>query len=153
MHKTFKVFEDLPSNLIKFGILKLTGYHLLKFKVNFKIPHLISFFNFEKKNCVHWPELNGKNTPYVNFWNHHSNYSKLDDFEHKKLITTRAINWCQKLPNINLYFTRYFWPNILFFNPFPKNLAFPAFSLKVSKSAVEPSPIIPKSTQLNSFSS
>ena len=72
------------------------------------------------------------------------NYSKLDNFGRKKLKITRAIFWCQKLPKINIHLTLF-----LFFDFFPKNFTFQTFSLEVPKSSVKPSPIIPKSTQLN----
>ena len=46
--------------------------------------------------------MSGKNTPYINFWNWHSNHSKSDEFAQKKPIIIHDLNWCQKLPGIIL---------------------------------------------------
>ena len=86
-------------------VWKWLAYNLMNFKVNFKIDQI---FQFRLEIHIQCPKLSGKDAPYVNFWNQHSNYSKLDDFERKKSITTRIIFWCQKLPKINLYLTLFF---------------------------------------------
>ena len=59
-------------------------------------------FQFRLKIHIQWPKLSGKNAQYVNFWNQHSKYSKLDDFGQKKSITIHTIFGCQKLAKINV---------------------------------------------------
>ena len=56
--------------------------------------------------------MSGKNTPYINFWNQHSNYSKSDEFARKKSIIIKAHIWHQKLPFIIFVANR----NFIFIN-------------------------------------
>ena len=56
--------------------------------------------------------MSGKNTPYINFWNLHSNYSKSDKFARKKSIIIQAHIWHQKLPFIIFVANR----NFIFIN-------------------------------------
>ena len=63
--------------------------------------------------------MSGKNTPYINFWNQHSNYSKSDEFAWKKSIIIKADIWHQKLHFIIFVANRNFiFVNILIKIPF-----------------------------------
>ena len=58
--------------------------------------------------------MSGKNTPYINFWDWHSNHSKSDEIARKKSIISHDLNWCQKLPGIILVTnTNFIFKNIL----------------------------------------
>ena len=59
-------------------------------------------FQFRQQICVQWWKLSEKYTPYVNFWNTYSKYSKSDEFVQRKSIITHALFPSQKLPFIAL---------------------------------------------------
>ena len=78
--------------------------------------------------------MSGKNIPYMNFWNWHSNHSKLDEFTRKKSIIIHDLNWCQKLPGIILVTSRNFiLKNILVKVPFWAKTMVPYESQKREK--------------------
>ena len=78
--------------------------------------------------------MNGKNTPYINFWNWHSNHSKSDEFARKKSIIIHDLNWCQKLPGIILVTsTNFIWKNVLVKVPFWAKTMVPYESRKREK--------------------
>ena len=78
--------------------------------------------------------MSGKNTPYINFWNWHSNHSKSDEFARKKSIIIHDLNWCQKLPGIILVTsTNFILKNILVKVPFWAKTMVPYESQKREK--------------------
>ena len=78
--------------------------------------------------------MSGKNTPYINFWNQHSNYSKSDEFARKKSITIKAHIWRQKLPFIIFVANRHFiFKNISIKIPFRAKTLVPYESQKREK--------------------
>ena len=78
--------------------------------------------------------MNGKNTSYINFWNWHSNHSKLDEFARKKSIKIHNLNWCQKLPGIIVVTsTNFIFKNILVKVPFWAKTMVPYESQKREK--------------------
>ena len=78
--------------------------------------------------------MSGKNTPYMNFWNWHSNHSKSDEFARKKSIIIHDLNWCQKLPGIILVTsTNVILKNILVKVPFWAKTMVPYESQKREK--------------------
>ena len=78
--------------------------------------------------------MSGKNTPYINFWNWHSNHSKSDEFARKKSIIIHDLNWCQKLPGIILVnSTNFILKNILVKVPFWAKTMVPYESRKREK--------------------
>ena len=78
--------------------------------------------------------MSGKNTPYINFWNWHSNHSKSDEFARKKSIIIHDLNWCQKLPGIILVTsTNFILKNILVKVPFWAKTMVPYESRKREK--------------------
>ena len=78
--------------------------------------------------------MSGKNTPYINFWNWHSNHSKSDEFARKKSIIIHDLNWCQKLPGIILVTsTNFILKNILVKVPFWAKTIVPYESQKREK--------------------
>ena len=78
--------------------------------------------------------MSGKNTPYINFWNQHSNYSKSDEFARKKSIIIKAHTWHQKLPFIIFVANRNFiFKNISIKIPFWAKTLVPYESQKREK--------------------
>ena len=78
--------------------------------------------------------MSGKNTPYINFWNQHSNYSKSDEFARKKSIIIKAHIWHQKLPFIIYVANRNFtFKNISIKIPFRAKTLVPYESQKREK--------------------
>ena len=78
--------------------------------------------------------MSGKNTPYINFWNWHSNHSKSDKFARKQLKIVHDFNWCQKLPGIILVTnTNFIFKNILVKVPFWVKTSVPYESRKREK--------------------
>ena len=78
--------------------------------------------------------MSGKNTPYINFWNWHSNHSKSDEFARKKSIIIHDLNWCQKLPDIILVTSiNFILKNILVKVPFWAKTMVPYESWKREK--------------------
>ena len=78
--------------------------------------------------------MSGKNTPYINFWNQHSNNSKSDEFARKKSITIQAHIWGQKLPFIIFVANRNFiFKNISIKIPFRAKTLVPYESRKREK--------------------
>ena len=78
--------------------------------------------------------MSGKNTPYINFWNQHSNYSKSDEFARKKSIIIKAHIWHQKLPFIIYVANRNFtFKNISIKIPFRAKTFVPYESQKREK--------------------
>ena len=78
--------------------------------------------------------MSEKNTPYINFWNGHSNHSKSDKFARKKSIIIHDLNWCQKLPGIILVTsTNFILKNILVKVPFRVEMMDPYESQKREK--------------------
>ena len=78
--------------------------------------------------------MSGKNTPYINFWNLHSNYSKSDEFAQKKSIIIQAHIWRQKLPFIIFVANRNFiFKNISIKIPFRAKTLVPYESQKREK--------------------
>ena len=78
--------------------------------------------------------MSGKNTPYINFWNWHSNHSKSDEFARKKSIIIHDLNWSQKLPGIILVTsTNFIFKNILVKVPFWAETMVPNESQKREK--------------------
>ena len=78
--------------------------------------------------------MSGKNTPYINFWNQHSNYSKSDEFARKKSIIIKAHIWHQKLPFIIYVANRNFtYKNISIKIPFRAKTLVPYESQKREK--------------------
>ena len=78
--------------------------------------------------------MSGKNTPYINFRYWHSIHSKSDEFARKKSIMIHDLNWCQKLPGINLVTnTNFILKNILVKVPFWAKTMVPYESQKKEK--------------------
>ena len=104
----------------------------------------IGILKFWAQNQVQWQKLSGKNTQYIeigqnqpipgHFWISGCLESRIKNLPGG---SKSVKNWYKYV--IVIIFIVMYW----------KNTRFWTFSLEVPKSAVEPRPIIPKSTQLN----